>query len=168
MRANLIVAGRTGPNHLVRFGETGAPLDERGRADVSALAEQSGPVSCGPVICGPERAARETASLLSLTVLVDARLASLDVGAWTGLLPEQVSGTELGAWFGDPSARPHGGESIVAFVGRIKVVGRIKEWASPAPSLTLVVASPVAQALLCRDAASFFDVAVVPGRGYQL
>ncbi|GED97338.1 histidine phosphatase family protein [Gordonia crocea] len=153
----VVVAGRTGPNHRVRFGETDTALDERGSADITALAAPP-----GPVISGPERATRETASLLSSAVIVDAGLASLDVGRWTGLLPEEIPGAQMAAWFADPTARPHGGESLTAFVGRIQA------WAVSSSASCLVVAGPVAQALICEDAASFFAVDVVPGAQYRL
>ncbi|RUP37108.1 MAG: histidine phosphatase family protein [Gordonia sp. (in: high G+C Gram-positive bacteria)] len=152
----VVVAGRTGPNHLVRFGESDVALDDRGRSDVEALG-----LTFTSVICGPELATRETASLVSTAVIVDAGLASLDVGKWAGRLPEEIPGSELGAWFGDPASRPHGGETVVAFVDRIKA------WALRAPSSAIVVAGPVAQALLCDGSESFFAVQVVPGCCYD-
>ncbi|GAB10558.1 hypothetical protein GOARA_060_00090 [Gordonia araii NBRC 100433] len=156
MSRELVVAGRTGPNHLVRFGETATPLDDHGRRDISALGQVS-----GPVVCGPELATRESASLLSAAVTVDDDLATLDVGRWTGLLPEQIPGAELAAWFADPRECPHGGETVAEFVARIKTWGR-------GESDVLVVAGPVAQALLCDDASAFFASQVVPGRRYLL
>ncbi len=158
MTGELVVAGRTGPNHLVRFGETDVPLDERGRTDIVALA----PVGAGAVLCGPERATRETASLLCPAAIVDAGLSSLGVGRWAGLLPEQIPGPQFASWFADPAARPHGGETIAEFVGRIK------QWALAADAATLVVAGPVAQALLCGGPAEFFAVRIVPGERYRL
>jgi broad specificity phosphatase PhoE len=152
----IVVAGRTGPNHLVRFGESDVGLDDRGRSDVAALG-----LGFTSVICGPELAVRETAALVSSTVIVDAELVSLDVGKWAGRLPEEIPGSELGAWFGDPAARPHSGETVVAFVDRIKA------WALRAPSSAIVVAGPVAQALLCDGSESFFAAQVVPGCCYD-
>lgn len=141
----------------MRFGETDVGLDDRGRSDVVALG-----LAFTSVICGPELATRETASLSSTAAIVDAGLASIDVGKWVGRLPEEIPGSELAAWFGDPASCPHGGETIAAFVDRIKA------WALGAPSSAIVVAGPVAQALMCDDAESFFAVQVVPGRYYDV
>lgn len=145
----------------MRFGETDSPLDERGRADVEESVR--GWSITAPVICGPERATRETAALLSPAVIVDAGLAGINVGKWAGRLPEEIPGAELRAWFADPTARPHGGETVVEFVDRIV------EWIRGAPDVAvLVVSGPVAQALRCDDASSFFTADVVPGRRYRL
>ena len=156
----------------MRFGETDVPLDERGRVDVASMSIEPDSMAAGLTFSGPERATRESAAVLSSAVIVDAGLASLDVGKWKGLLPEQISAADLAAWFGDPSANPHGGETLVDFVDRIKTWASdadARPWAREgAPSSRLVVAGPVAQALLCANAAGFFAVQVVPGRSYRL
>lgn len=158
----IITAGRTGPNRSVRFGGD-APLDDRGRRDVVAVAGGIEPV----VACGPEPATLESARLLGAPVeqIVDDALRTLDVGAWAGLAPEQVPPHHLAAWFADPGATPHGGESIAGLVDRLhawrdhmmdEIAGR-----------AVVVAMPVAQALLCREASDYFRAEVRPAAVYR-
>lgn len=167
----IITAGRTGPNRSVRFGGD-LSVDERGRRDISRLASTLSPST---TLCGPDAASRESASLLG-EFDVDDGLTTLDVGSWAGRSPEAIDLAELGEWFGDPSSSPHGGESVVEFVGRIhrwraglgvSVSGVSVFGASVfAGSLRVVVAMPVAQALLTPDAAGFFGVDVRPATRY--
>ncbi|GEE02012.1 hypothetical protein nbrc107696_24580 [Gordonia spumicola] len=152
----IVVAGRTAPNRAVRFGGEVACLDERGRRDVAALVvPDHGSTRMGPARIGPETSVRETAALLGIEGLVDPALESLDVGRWRGLTPEEVPQAELAEWFADPASCPHGGESVVEFVDRIVA-------SAPEADGVVVVASPVAQALIAGTASGFFAVDVVP------
>ncbi|MCZ4535447.1 histidine phosphatase family protein [Gordonia terrae] len=157
----IITAGRTGPNRSVRFG--GDPdLDPRGRRDVLVLsASLTRPID----ICGPEAATRATAEILGATggLIVDDALRTLDVGAWSGLSPEEIDSVDLGGWFTDPEARPHGGESVAQFVDRVHAwrAGQAEHGDG-----YVVVAMPVAQALLCVDADGFFAREVRPATLY--
>lgn len=176
----VIVAGRTAPNRAVCFGGEHRDLDARGRRDVRALAaEVSGALAPGPLVSGPlvsgEAAPGETvpavrsgpedsvwqsAELLvaaPAAITTDPGLASLDVGSWRGRTPEEIPGAELGAWFADPAVRPHGGESIAGFVARIR-----HHAATLPDDAVLVVAKPVAQALLCTGVDDFFRTRVLP------
>ncbi|WP_338857253.1 histidine phosphatase family protein [Gordonia hongkongensis] len=157
----IITAGRTGPNRSVRFGGD-AVLDDRGRSSVLGLAAS---MTRAVDTCGPETATRETAALLGAagTIVVDDALRTLDVGGWAGSSPEEIDPVELGAWFADPCARPHGGESVVDFVDRVHSWRRGQ--AGP-HDRCLVVAMPVAQALLCTDASRFFAHDVRPATLY--
>lgn len=155
----IVTAGRTGPNRSVRFGGD-LSLDERGRRDMASLAASARDV--GVVISGPERATRESSELLGAVHSVDDRLATLDVGDWSGRIPEEIDPDDLRAWFTDPSARPHGGEAIVEFVERIH---RWRSAVDPTPG-ACVVAMPVAQALLTADATQYFSVEVRPATVY--
>ncbi|WP_439033041.1 histidine phosphatase family protein [Gordonia terrae] len=157
----IVTAGRTGPNRSVRFG--GDPcLDERGRASVQRLAaSMTRPVDT----CGPEASTRETAELLGVPPdhVVDDALRTLDVGTWAGRTPEDIDPVELGAWFADPGARPHGGESVEDFVGRVHA-WRMRQ--SGLSGRCVVVAMPVAQALLCTEPSRFFAHEVRPATVY--
>ena len=156
----IITAGRTGPNRSVRFGGDQV-LDERGRRDVLRLAATS-TRTVGS--CGPEIATRETAELLGASdALVDDALRTLDVGAWAGRTPEEIDPVELGVWFADPGARPHGGESLADFVGRVHLW---RDGRSGLADRWVVVAMPVAQALLCPGVERFFAHEVRPATIY--
>ncbi len=159
----LIVAGRTAPNRAVCFGGEHRPLDARGIADVAAL-RTAVPSEEAGVRAGPEASVRQTAGVLGPSFDVDPALATLDVGAWRGLRPDEIRGPDLGLWFADPDATPHGGESIRAFVSRIRRhVDAIGADGRVSGDVGLVVAKPVAQALLCDGPDRFFRADVRPG-----
>ncbi|BBY64492.1 histidine phosphatase family protein [Mycolicibacterium helvum] len=72
------------------------------------------------VLCGPETRTRQTAELLGLSALVDARLADLDCGHWRGLSLDRVQPGQLARWLTEPDSCPHDGESVVALIGRVR------------------------------------------------
>ncbi|MGZ8179296.1 histidine phosphatase family protein [Williamsia sp. SKLECPSW1] len=115
LRVTLVAAGRTGPNRALSFGGEGGPLDDRGRRDVAALG-----VRVPLVHTGPERSVVETAALLAEAHVVDEALRSIDLGSWVGRRPDEIAPAELGSWFADPDATPHGGESVATFLERIE------------------------------------------------
>lgn len=96
------------------------PLDEA----LNALGHrQLDGLDVGPAdtaLCGPEMRTRETAELLGLSALVDARLADLDHGQWRGLNLDSVQPGELTRWLTEPDSCPHGGESVVALIARVR------------------------------------------------
>lgn len=96
------------------------PTDE----GVNALGRtQTGGVDLGPVdhaLCGPEARARQTAELLGLSPQVEPRLADLDCGRWRGDSLGRVPPAELAIWLTDPTRAPHGGETVVALVARVR------------------------------------------------
>jgi broad specificity phosphatase PhoE len=74
------------------------------------------------ILCGPERRAMETGSALGLTAAVDGDLRDCDYGNWRGLeLSDLQERNPEGVveWLSDPSAAPHGGESIAAVLERV-------------------------------------------------
>ncbi|MCF8570541.1 histidine phosphatase family protein [Gordonia sp. HY002] len=152
MSVTVVVAGRTAPNRAVRFGGEHGELDRRGRLDVAGLTL---PDAVGFRV-GPETSVAQTAEILGVASDPDPSLSTLDVGRWRGLSPEAVA-ADLPLWFGDPDARPHGGETVREFVARIDAA-----IAEAADGDVLIVASPVAQALLCESAERYFTVDVRP------
>ncbi|MEZ5212688.1 phosphoglycerate mutase family protein [Gordonia sp. PP30] len=157
----VVVAGRTAPNRSVRFGGEHDPLDARGIASVEALIVA--PPGRSATRAGPEASVRQSAGLLGRSYDVDPGLATLDVGSWRGRPPEEIPPGELGAWFADPDAVPHGGESVRAFVERIR-----DHVAGLEPETVLVVAAPVAQALLCGGPDVFFAADVRPASTHSV
>lgn len=69
---------------------------------------------------GPGRAARETAEALGVEALVSTDLREIDYGVWAGRSTEELNPEQVVAWMGDPSAAPHGGESIAQAVARME------------------------------------------------
>ncbi|GAC69797.1 hypothetical protein GS4_28_00450 [Gordonia soli NBRC 108243] len=145
----------------MRFGGARVALDPRGRRDVGELIGDVGDPTL--LVCGPERHVAESATVLGGGSRIDERLRSLDVGAWDGLAPDDVAPADLGMWFTDPTSRPHGGETVAEFVRRIH------SWraSGPLPDV-VVVAKPVAQALLCTDTDAYFATEVRPATVYEL
>jgi broad specificity phosphatase PhoE len=70
--------------------------------------------------CGPEKRCRQTAELLGLHAIEDTRLADLDCGRWRGDFLARVDPADLAVWLTDPTRAPHGGESIVDLIDRVK------------------------------------------------
>lgn len=79
----------------------------------------------GNVICGPERRTQQTAGRLTPVPVVDRRLADLDVGAWRGARLDELTPGDIASWLSDPTAVPHGGESIVDLVGSSILNGQL-------------------------------------------
>lgn len=69
----------------------------------------------------PALAARRTAEALGLDATVEPLLAEQDFARWAGKSFEEVQAAEpeaMAAWFADPDAAPHGGESLAAAARR--------------------------------------------------
>jgi len=72
--------------------------------------------------CGPEKRTRQTAELLGLHAGIEPRLADLDCGRWRGDVLVGVRPADLAIWLTDPARAPHGGESVV------ELIDRVREW----------------------------------------
>ncbi len=70
--------------------------------------------------CGPEKRARQTAELLGLHASIDNRLADLDCGRWRGDVVSGVQSDDLAIWLTDPTRAPHGGESVIELIDRVR------------------------------------------------
>ncbi|PPK61470.1 histidine phosphatase family protein [Actinokineospora auranticolor] len=118
------------------------------------------------VVRGPETRCAQTAAGLGLDAVVDERLRDADHGQWRGRALDEVAAGEPEAvtrWLTDPSAAPHGGESVLT------VLGRVGDWLDehPAGARTVAITSPsVVRAALVHaigaDPAAFWRVDVAP------
>ncbi len=70
--------------------------------------------------CGPEKRTRQTAELLGLQASIEHRLADLDCGRWRGDVLGGVRSADLAIWLTDPTRAPHGGESVVELIERVR------------------------------------------------
>jgi broad specificity phosphatase PhoE len=120
--------GQTAYNAEGRFqGQGPVPLDEAGRAQALALAEQAVAYEFAALWCSPLRRARETADAVArrtgLTPREDARLMETDAGAWTDrtFADVQAEDPEGFARFvaGDPTFAFPGGESFAQQAVRV-------------------------------------------------
>jgi broad specificity phosphatase PhoE len=74
------------------------------------------------VLTSPARAACETAAALGLDAEVETALRDCDYGRWRGLASKEIAEHEpqaFAAWLADPTATPHGGESVAALIERV-------------------------------------------------
>jgi broad specificity phosphatase PhoE len=115
-------------------------------------------------VCGPEKRARQTAELLGLQPRIEPDLADLDCGRWRGDFLGRVDPAELALWLTDAAAAPHGGETVVALIGRVR--GWLESLTSTRGRLIAVTHPAVVRAavLVALDAPpkSFWRVDVAP------
>ncbi|CAB3769075.1 phosphoglycerate mutase [Burkholderia puraquae] len=98
------------------------PLDALGLAEAGALRDQWTGIAGSLVLCSPARRAVQTADALGLQAKIDDALRDIDYRHWRGKRLHDLAHDfpdELGAWIGDPSASPHGGESFEAAMRRV-------------------------------------------------
>ncbi|MGV0603322.1 histidine phosphatase family protein [Mycolicibacterium acapulense] len=116
VRLTLVSHALTDAMSAGRF-PTDEPLNPTGHRQVDAS------INLGVVdaaLCGPEKRTRQTAELLGLQADVDGRLADLDCGRWRGDVLSGVRPADLAIWLTDPTRAPHGGESVVELVDRVR------------------------------------------------
>jgi broad specificity phosphatase PhoE len=104
----------------VAFPHTDEPLDQRGQAQAAELRERVPRADAYWV--SPELRARQTAQALQLNAQVQPQLRECDFGRWTRSTLAAVGEREPRAvetWLRDPTAAPHGGESIAVFIQRV-------------------------------------------------
>lgn len=96
------------------------PLDERAAAQAAASADSLG--GFDGAWTSPALRARQTAAALRLSAREDGALRDCDFGCWAGLRLAELQEREpeaVAAWIADPSAAPHGGESILDVLRRV-------------------------------------------------
>ena len=119
------------------------------------------------VLTSPARAARETAHALGFDAEVEIALSDCDYGRWRGLASKDVAKREpdvFAAWLGDPTAAPHGGESITALIERVGA-WLTQALARESPTLAVTHASVVRAAIvnaLGAGPSSFGRIDVAP------
>ncbi len=136
------------------------PLNALGRRQIDAVGIDTPDV----VLTAPETRARQTAEGLGLAPVVEARLADLDCGSWRGRRLDELPPDELARWLSEPDSHPHGGESIV------EVIARVRDWlagVSATTGRTVAVTHPAvirAAQLTALDAPpkSFWRIDIAP------
>jgi broad specificity phosphatase PhoE len=93
------------------------PLNALGERQIDGAVDQR---AAEVAVSAPERRACHTAELLGLRPGVEPRLADLDVGRWRGHELAAVQPEELATWLSRPDSNPHGGESVVALITRVR------------------------------------------------
>lgn len=117
VRLTLVSHGMTDAMAAGRF-PTDEPLNALGRRQVADA--PTGIMTAERAYCGPEARAIQTADLLGVQAQVEPKLADLDHGRWRGDVLSRVQPAELAIWLTDPAQAPHGGESVVALIARVR------------------------------------------------
>jgi broad specificity phosphatase PhoE len=97
------------------------PLDPRGVDEARALAPRVGRFDA--IWSSPAARAQQTAEALGLTATVAAELDECDFGTWRGRTLADLHAEDpaaVAAWMEDPAAAPHGGESLLALLDRVR------------------------------------------------
>jgi broad specificity phosphatase PhoE len=140
-------------------------IEEKGKHAAASLAGTLPPFSA--VWTSPARRAVETARALNLSAEVDSQLRDMDLGRWAGRTFSDIEASEpqeMRHWLSDPSANPHGGESVEQLLARVRVWlgdaaqrrGRIAAVTHPAVIRAAIVVAIEATPL------SFWRVDIVP------
>lgn len=97
------------------------PIDARGLEEARRLAPSVGRFDAA--WSGPAERARQTAEALGLAPRVAAELDECDFGSWAGRTLAELHAADpaaVVAWMEDPAAAPHGGESLLALLERVR------------------------------------------------
>lgn len=113
------------------------PLNAIGRRQVEALDDVA--AAAQRRLSGPEQRTLQTAKLVGLQPETEPLLADLDCGRWRGEALAGLPPDELEAWLSQPSAAPHGGESIADLISR---AARWLESLTANPLRTVAVTHP--------------------------
>lgn len=116
VRLSLVSHAMTDAMAAGRF-PTDEPLNSLGHRQVDATTELG---AFDTAYCGPEKRTRQTAELLGIRADVLPQLADLDCGRWRGDLLGGVRPAELAIWLTDPTQAPHGGETVVELISRVR------------------------------------------------
>jgi broad specificity phosphatase PhoE len=163
-RLDLLAHGASEATRAARFPDD-EPLET---SAIGALQAMSGRLrSYARVLTAPALAARETATALGLDAQVEPALRDCDYARWRGLAPKDVAEREsdaFAAWLGDPTAAPHGGESVVALIERVGdwlTQSLAREGATLAVTHALVIRAAIVNALGAGPS-SFARIDVAP------
>lgn len=163
-RLTLICHGATRAVRDAAFPDD-EPLDPAGLAKAAALAGTLRRVDAA--WCSPALRARQTAETLGLAATVNPALRDLGLGRWAGRSLAEIEADDpagLAQWTGDPAAAPHGGETV------LELIERVRSWlvgAAPEPGHTVAVTHAAVMraaiaAVLDAPPAAFWRIDVMP------
>ncbi|MFG1670488.1 histidine phosphatase family protein [Streptomyces sp. Y7] len=122
LRVTFVAAARSSSLLAERFQDD-RPLDQAGWDEVQSVAHGLLPLAAAELrYCSPTPRSRATGDALGYAPLVQLALRDCDMGRWGGLTLGEAMAREpdaVDAWLADPRATPHGGESLLGFIGRV-------------------------------------------------
>ncbi|MGW6460116.1 histidine phosphatase family protein [Streptomyces sp. NPDC055078] len=123
VRITLVAAARSSSMLAERFDDDRTSLDQTGWYEVQLAAHALVPLNAAELrYCSPTVRSRATAQALGYAPMAQPALRDCDMGRWRGFTLAEVTALEpdaVDAWLADPRSAPHGGESLLAFIGRI-------------------------------------------------
>ncbi|GAA0449445.1 histidine phosphatase family protein [Streptomyces olivaceiscleroticus] len=142
----VFITPATSPSLRQARFDDGDSIDARGTAEARSAAGSLPPA--GRVVLSPGVRCRETAAALGLNdteaegAETARELAGLNAGRWRGRTLDEIGAAEpeaVARWLADPTAAPHGGESVQDVCDR---VGRWLEATAETDGRTLAVVEP--------------------------
>jgi broad specificity phosphatase PhoE len=122
LRVTFVAAARSSPLLAERFGDD-RPLDQAGWDEVLRAAPGLLPLAAAELrYCSPTPRSRATGDALGYAPLAQLALRECVMGRWGGLTLGEAMAREPAAvdtWLADPRSAPHGGESLLALIGRV-------------------------------------------------
>ena len=140
-------------------------LDSRGQQRLNGLSRHVRPSD--RCVTSPARRATQTAAALGLEATIDPMLRDCDYGRWTGRSFDEVQAQEpeaLAEWIKDPSAAPHGGETVVAMIARVSA-WLDAQLTTSGVILAVTHASVIRAAIVCAleaEPRSFWHIDIAP------
>ncbi|MFG2308216.1 histidine phosphatase family protein [Streptomyces sp. NPDC048566] len=121
-RVTFVAAARCSSLPAERF-EDDRPLDQAGWEEVLRAANDLLPLAAAELrYCSPAPRSRATGDALGYAPLVQLALRDCDMGRWRGFTLGEAMAREpdaVDAWLAEPRSTAHGGESLLAFIGRV-------------------------------------------------
>ncbi|MFK4147864.1 histidine phosphatase family protein [Streptomyces sp. NPDC004065] len=122
LRVTFVAAARSSPLLAERFQDD-RPLDQAGWDEVRRVAHELLPLAAADLrYCSPTPRSRATGDALGYAPLAQLALRDCDMGRWRGLTLGEAMAREpqaVDSWLADPRGTPHGGESLLSFIGRV-------------------------------------------------
>jgi broad specificity phosphatase PhoE len=140
-------------------------LDDQGQRKLNGLSHDL--QHWDHCVTSPTRRANQTAAALGLEATIEPMLRDCDYGRWTGLSFDEVQAQEpeaLADWIRDPSAAPHGGESVVALIARVSA-WLDTQLTTSGVILAVTHASVIRAAIVCAlkaEPRSFWHIDIAP------
>ncbi|MYS43903.1 histidine phosphatase family protein [Streptomyces sp. SID5998] len=122
LRVTFVAAARNSSLLAERFDDD-RPLDQSGWDEVRRVVPDLLPLAAADLrYCSPTPRSRATGDALGYAPLAQLALRDCDMGRWRGLTLGEAMAREpqaVDAWLADPRGTPHGGESLLSFIGRV-------------------------------------------------